>query len=96
MLEAMGFRVVDVTDYSDRPFTDEWLPSRPPCPGVYELRCMENDDKPEVIPVARYAPDHLRSARNDQAGLWAQVDGLWNPLSAWHDGLTDVMWRRLS
>jgi len=94
-LEAMGFRVVDVTDYSDRPFTNEWLEAMPPCPGIYELRCMENYDKPERVTVLRNPPERLRVPGNVMSGLWAELDQQWMPVKTWHDGLTDVWWRRL-
>lgn len=60
----------------------EWTEEMPAEPGIYELKCTENGHKPERVPV-----------RSRERLLWALLDGLWNPLTHYHNNLTDCRWR---
>jgi hypothetical protein len=53
----------------------------PETQGIYEFYCEETGIEDVEV--------RLVFGR----GLCAKLDGLWNPVHYWHDGLTDSQWR---
>ena len=61
----------------------EWNPVAPKMPGLWYMRCYENDYCEDLVKV--YYRYGVLSAMNNDIGCL--------PVEIYHDGLTDCLWR---